>query len=103
MLTLCITNSLFENFVHSKISVAEQRIMGLCSSAPDVVEGAEAVMLGFEQSDETLASNGGLVYTSRFGGSVPVRSIAYGYRMVYFNIDTAEFVATLRNTRNFNN
>lgn len=73
--------------------------MGCCSTVPEAVQDTRLFILQFEQTEQTLAANGGLVYrfpqTERI---IPVGSIAYGSRFIYWNIRDGEFVETLRNT-----
>lgn len=59
--------------------------MGLCSTAPSVVEEMPTMLL-FQQSDEATAVNGGLVWRSPDGEELPIRNIGYDSQWMYFNL-----------------
>ena len=71
--------------------------MGLCSAAPEVVEDTVITVpvLKFQQSEEVLSANGGLVYHSSCT-EMPVSSVGFDSRFVYFIKNENELFAAKR-------
>lgn len=72
--------------------------MGSCYAAQQAVD--DVVLLQFEQSEESLAANGGLVHRSPFGGrEMPINHIGYTRDFVYFFRAQDEIIAMGRGVR----
>lgn len=57
--------------------------MGLCQGTLAVVDDAMPYILDFQQSDEEVIANGGLVYHYPFGRNIPIRELGYDSKFVY--------------------
>ena len=68
--------------------------MGMCATAPEVAQSTIPV-LRFEQSEEALAANGGLVYRSP-DNEMPVGRVGYDSQFVYFIRNEKELIAAKR-------
>lgn len=72
--------------------------MGVCQTAPEVVQDATPYALKFAQTQEEVAENGGYVYCPFRPGSQPITilNMSYDNKFVWFN---GKHIAVPRKTR----